>query len=248
MVLTQLLGRTRRPLIASLRRLNLLSSNVKVDFHQKKEGIMIMRMGSSLAFASKVLPTDAHLSRLLQAEIKFEFDNDPPDQVQVHREDIPFSVNDKPGEQWMVLQRKYGKEDIKLEVTMIDLGKVPAEYYPEQAGEDYTSCTITLAVTISKGEGAPVMVIGCTVYPNEIVTDSVSVAEEESSEPQIHQSPDFREMSGDLQIAFRGYLEERGINSNLASILYDLMLNKRKVEYLRWLQTVKDFIENQDEI
>jgi len=92
------------------------------------------------------------------------------------------------------------------------------------------------------------MIIGCTVYPDGIAIDSVSVAKEESSEPQIHQSPDFREMTGDFQIAVREYLEERGINSNLASFLYDLMLNKRKVEYLRWLETVKAFLEKQDEI
>jgi len=106
-------------------------------------------MRSSLAYPSKVVPTDAHLSRLLQAEIKYEIDNDPPAQVVVHREDIPFSVTDMPGEQWMVLQRKYGKEDIKLEVTMIDLGKATAQDDPEQVAE---YCTITLAITISKRE------------------------------------------------------------------------------------------------
>lgn len=46
-----------------------------------------------------------------------------------------------------------------------------------------------------------------------------------------------------LQGDFESFLEERGIDSNLALFIPDLAEYKEQKEYVKWLQNVKKFID-----
>jgi len=52
-----------------------------------------------------------------------------------------------------------------------------------------------------------------------------------------------RELDDELQESLYDYLEERGINDELAAFLHQYMKQKDKTEYVRWMERVKAFIE-----
>lgn len=52
-----------------------------------------------------------------------------------------------------------------------------------------------------------------------------------------------RELDDELQDAIYDFLEERGIDDDLAVFLHRYMKNKDKTEYLRWMEILKSFVE-----
>lgn len=52
-----------------------------------------------------------------------------------------------------------------------------------------------------------------------------------------------RELDDELQDSVYEFLEERGINDELATFLHEYMANKDKTEFIKWLGTVKSFVE-----
>lgn len=57
----------------------------------------------------------------------------------------------------------------------------------------------------------------------------------------------YRELDDELQDSLYEFLEARGINDELAAFLHEYMKNKDKTEFIRWMGTVKTFIEKQVE-
>lgn len=55
----------------------------------------------------------------------------------------------------------------------------------------------------------------------------------------------YRELDDELQDSLYKFLEERGINDELAVFLHQYMKNKDKTELIRWMSIVKSFIEKQ---
>lgn len=53
----------------------------------------------------------------------------------------------------------------------------------------------------------------------------------------------YREMEDELQDSLYRFLEERGISDDLAVFLHQYMKNKDKAEYIRWMETVKFYVE-----
>lgn len=52
-----------------------------------------------------------------------------------------------------------------------------------------------------------------------------------------------RELDEEMQEAVRDYLEERGVNDELAAFLHDYMANKDRTELLRWLKNVESYVK-----
>lgn len=52
-----------------------------------------------------------------------------------------------------------------------------------------------------------------------------------------------RELDDDLQNSLYEYLEARGVDDQLAVFLHKYMKNKDKTEFIKWMETVKAFIE-----
>lgn len=53
----------------------------------------------------------------------------------------------------------------------------------------------------------------------------------------------FRNLSGELRKTLREYLEARGVNDELSGFLHNYMMNKDRIELIRWLGNVKSFVE-----
>ncbi|KAG0227459.1 hypothetical protein BGW42_002933 [Actinomortierella wolfii] len=58
----------------------------------------------------------------------------------------------------------------------------------------------------------------------------------------LYQGPPFAELDERLQVAFEQYLEERGINSDLAWFIPNYVFHKDQIEYTNWLKEFKAFV------
>ena len=104
-----------------------------------------------------------------------------------------FIVDNRPGEQWISLKKKFGeKEEIKIEVTMFD-GSVPAEKSDKgiPIGPD-VELHITLIVNISKGKGSDVMEFECSAWPDSIEIVNVLVRGKDKKPDQLYMGPEFK--------------------------------------------------------
>jgi len=68
-------------------------------------------------------------------------------------------------------------------------------------------------------------------------------AEQELKRRDLYAGPPFENLDVDLQMLLERYLEERGINSALATFVPDLAELKEQREYVGWLGNVKKFID-----
>jgi complement component 1 Q subcomponent-binding protein len=112
---------------------------------------------------------------------------------------------------------------------------------------------VRLIVTIAKpNKGA--IVIECLTQDGESVIEGMShypskeIAEAKTSELQqkkdaLYDGPEFGTLDEDLQQIIERYLDARGINVSMALFVPDYIDYKEQKEYVRWLENVRDFVE-----
>ncbi|KAL3511956.1 hypothetical protein ACH5RR_024673 [Cinchona calisaya] len=184
---------------------------------------------------------EGNILRLLRNEIQYELDRSPPSQH------IPefnlFIVDEKPGEQWIRLQKKFGEtEDIRVDVTMFD-ASVPAKKPGGVVAGGDVQLHITMIVNVFKGEGSDVLEFICSAWPDTIEIRKVFTRGHDRITAQPYTGPGFKNLDDKLQDSLYDFLETRGINDDLAAFLHNYMKNKDKTEFIRWMGTVKSFIE-----
>ncbi|OWM71295.1 uncharacterized protein At2g39795, mitochondrial-like [Punica granatum] len=183
---------------------------------------------------------EGNILRIIRNEIEYELELCPPAQP-VNKYDS-FIVDDRPGEQWISLKRKYGdNEDIAIEATMFD-GAVPLSKAAVIESGDAMQLHITIFVTISKGEGGDVLEFVCSALPDSIEIRRLYTRSSKMP-PQVYLGPQFKELDNKLQELLYDYLEERGVSDELAGFLHEYMRNKDKIELIRWMGTLKSFVE-----
>ncbi|CAL1376807.1 unnamed protein product [Linum trigynum] len=186
------------------------------------------------AFQDKML-------RLLRNEIQYELDHFPPKQPVTSFG--PFILVDKPGEQWIRLKRTFSAdEDIKVEASMFDAA-IPA---PKSSGVDSkenVQLHITMVVNISKPGDDDVLEIMCSAWPDTIEITKVFIRSTKNMPAKPYVGPDFKELDDELQDSLYEFLEARGIGDEIAVFLHEYVKNKGKTEYIRWMDTVKSYME-----
>ncbi|XP_023004841.1 uncharacterized protein At2g39795, mitochondrial-like [Cucurbita maxima] len=218
---------SHKALMSQAHRLNPIPfppENPRVLFKTLRHYISEMRRS---AFEGSIL-------RLLRNEIRYELERHPPDQPVTKFG--AFTIDERPGEQWIRLEREYGEnENIKIEVTMFDHARTPP-------GEDVL-LHITIIVNINKRDSSEVLEIMCSAWPNDLEIDRLLTRRGEKMPAQPYAGPEFKELDDDLQNSLYDYLEARGVDDQLAVFLHKYVKNKDKTEFIRWMETVKAFIE-----
>ncbi|PIA54605.1 hypothetical protein AQUCO_00900874v1 [Aquilegia coerulea] len=199
---------------------------------------------SSLSTQSK---TDQKLVNILDSEIESAEEDGDVESDEIP-DGFPFEIKDDPGKQTIMLGRNYQGEDIKVVVHMP--GPVEEEEQEDEDGdkneshEDDGQTCISMIVSVAKGRNEPCLEFGCTVYPDEISIDSLSVKDPDTSEDDLaYEGPNFSDLDENLQNAFQKYLEARGIKPSTTNFLFEYMSNKENKEYLNWLKNVKYFVK-----
>ncbi|KAK4350216.1 hypothetical protein RND71_029529 [Anisodus tanguticus] len=126
-----------------------------------------------------------------------------------------FLIVERPGEQWIKLNKKFAEnEEIRVEVTMFD-ASVPVKKDSVEIRKVYM-------------RGQKGIVDQPYVGPAFNSTDSLTCLSFSTCE---------------LQNSLYDFLETRGINDGLCVFLHQYMKNKDKLEFIRWMEKAKSFIE-----
>ncbi|KAL1979234.1 hypothetical protein VTN96DRAFT_6418 [Rasamsonia emersonii] len=126
----------------------------------------------------------------------------------------------------------------------------PADREYDELGEP--SFPARVNVTIEK-PGAGALLIQTVAQDGVFEVEEVSyfakpdlahaqTAEKDWTRQSLYAGPPFENLDEDLQNYFERYLEERGINSELANVIPDYIQVKEQKEYVRWLENVKNFV------
>ncbi|GMH17700.1 hypothetical protein Nepgr_019541 [Nepenthes gracilis] len=187
---------------------------------------------------------EGNILRLLRNEIQYELDRSPLEQ-QV-KEFNGFMIDERPGEQWIRLEKKFGEnEEIKAEVTMFD-GSVPVSKSVDgkssKIGEE-VQLHITLIVSTFKEEYDKVLELVCSAWPDSLEIDRVYVRARAQMPHQPYVGPPFKELDDRLQESLYEYLEVRGVDDALCAFLHNYMKFKDRSEFTGWMTNVKSFIE-----
>ncbi|XP_058207163.1 uncharacterized protein At2g39795, mitochondrial-like [Rhododendron vialii] len=245
-------------------------SNLSLHGSRKSKAGLSVRSSKS----KKQPSPDESLLRVLESEISkaaveesdgYTVVNSSSDE-QVPK-NLPFKIQDNPGQQMILLTREYKGETINVEVYTPaedeDEDEDEDEYEDEDENEeeeveeakshkgededdsvdDYES-RIPLAVKVSKKSG-PSLEFGCTADPDGFEIDYLSIKDPENAQEDdiAYQGPKFSDLAEDLQDALYKYLEIRGFNDNTARFLHDYMTSKDRKEYTIWLKRLKKFVE-----
>ncbi|KAK9280710.1 hypothetical protein L1049_014408 [Liquidambar formosana] len=186
-------------------------------------------------------PFESNIIRILRTEIQYQSEYAPPHQpVQKFSS---FTVIDRPGEQWITLRGKFGdNEDLKIEVTMFDGCVLVPKPGDDNTGDD-ARLHISLLVDISKGEGCETLEFVCSAWPDCLEIQKVYILRRDGILARPYMGPDFKALDDKLQNALCGFLKARGVNDELSVFLHQYIFNKDRTELIRWLGTVKSFVE-----
>jgi complement component 1 Q subcomponent-binding protein, mitochondrial len=113
----------------------------------------------------------------------------------------------------------------------------------EFGDDDHYGIDFKVAITKSK----QTMIIDCvagmqniiksvTVHPTEIDAGDSDIME------SLYRGPVFDRLDSDLQIAFRQFLEERGVDEDIGSFILSYSNEKEQKGYVDWLQQVQKFV------
>ncbi|EPS72644.1 hypothetical protein M569_02113 [Genlisea aurea] len=181
---------------------------------------------------------EGNILRLIRNEIQYEADHStsfqPPQELD------SFKVDEMPGEQWIRLSRKFGEnEDIKIEATMFDRS-IPVKKTDDSLDP---KLHLNLVIHIIKQECNQVLEFVCSAWPDSIHIRRVYARGRDPAKDQPFFGPEFKELDDELQDSLYDFLESRGIDEELAGFLHSFMRYKDKAEYIRWMGTLKSFIQ-----
>ncbi|KAL9226739.1 hypothetical protein vseg_002513 [Gypsophila vaccaria] len=183
-------------------------------------------------------PFDSNIIRILRAEIDCNCEYGLPEQPPPSFNH--FSIDERPGEEYVRLTRKFGDEDIKIEATLFD-GCISIPKHDDD-DEDIRH-HISVLVDIYKGEGSDGLGFACSAWQDGLEILKVYRLRRNGLPPNAHMGPHPGKLNYKLRKALHEYLEARGVNDDLSFFLHHLMVNKDRSEFLRWLGKLKTFVE-----
>ncbi|XP_020242491.1 uncharacterized protein At2g39795, mitochondrial-like [Asparagus officinalis] len=154
-----------------------------------------------------------------------------------------FSIDARPGENWFRLTRSYRSETLKIDATTVD-GAAPSTRSPsadDSASSGDGRLHISVIVEVSKGEDSDlVLQFVCSAWPDAMDVEKVFTVRKGAAKAAMpFMGPDFGELDEELQRAVRDYLEERGVNDELAEFLHGYVEGKDRGELVRWLKNIE---------
>ncbi|KAL4559309.1 hypothetical protein LXL04_031447 [Taraxacum kok-saghyz] len=206
--------------------------NNYVDYvpQQSKRYVSLMR---KLAFEDGI-------RRLIRNDIQYELDRSPRTQL------VPkfksFAIDERPGEQWIRLNTKFGDdEDIKVEVTMFRVSTPPTKEGSITTQNDL-ELYISMVIDIVKGEENGILQFLCNIWPESVEIEKVFMRNQDGMAGKPYLGPPFNDLDDELQTSLYDFLETRGINDELAVFLHKCMQHKSKNEYIRWMETLESYV------
>nr|GEX16183.1 mitochondrial glycoprotein [Tanacetum cinerariifolium] len=158
------------------------------------------------------------ICRLIRNDVQYELDRSPPTQL------VPkfksFAIDERSGEQWIRLNKKFGdNEEIKVEVTMFQVSTPPAKESDVTTSNDL-ELYISMVIDIFKDEENGILEFVCNVWPDSVEIEKVFMRDQDGMTGKPYMGPPFDDLDDELQTSLYDFLEERGINDELAVFLH----------------------------
>lgn len=102
-----------------------------------------------------------------------------------------FTVDDRPGEQWIRLEKKFGDEDIKVEVTMFD-GAIPASKSGGSGSSIGNEVQLHVSLIVNITKGGDVFEIMCSAWPDSIEINRLFIRHGNKIPAQPYTGPGFK--------------------------------------------------------
>ncbi|XP_044970793.1 uncharacterized protein At2g39795, mitochondrial-like [Hordeum vulgare subsp. vulgare] len=188
----------------------------------------------------------AFLDRLLRS-LRSEISSCRPEPApQVPPSVAPFAVDDRPGEQYIRLRRAFGEEEVRVDASMIDGAVAPTRSgVAAEDGGPPARMHISVHVEVTK-PARPDFALNfeCSAWPEEMDVERVFPVRRTGPAPeQQYIGRQFRELDEEMQTAVRDYLEQRGVNDELAAFLHTYMENKEQTELVGWLKHIECYLK-----
>uniref|UniRef100_A0A0D9XWQ8 Mitochondrial glycoprotein n=1 Tax=Leersia perrieri TaxID=77586 RepID=A0A0D9XWQ8_9ORYZ len=206
---------------------------------------MLLRRLATSAFRRGA--NDGGVLAAVRAEIAHELSTSSPSpsssSPSLESQDIPdFStVSDAPCGQEVILRRRDASEEVLLSALL-----APLQF---QGEEEPLPRDALMKVFVSKPGVKPVLQFDCRAFAGE--DDNDAAADYDVTAVRYHsfagdagrdkyEGPEFRVLDPQLQVALKGYLLARGVNSKLASSLLHHLVEKERWQYVNWLKTLEE--------
>jgi len=208
--------------------------------------------------------TDLSLSQKLHEEIKFELEaakaaSGVPDFLRDFQSSGIWGIEDVEGNDEVALVRTFGNETIRVLFSIADIDTPQDPAFEDTEGTDSEDAPLAVApircsIVITKGSEQGALSIDALAQDGAMVVDNISfykdskLATELTSEADwkrrgLYIGPQFDHLDTNVQEEFERFLDERGIGGDLALFVPEYSEYKEQKEYVKWLQSVKSFID-----
>ena len=216
---------------------------------------MVMPVMRTFASFEQIEQASQKLTKSLDSEIKYENENYTQlEDIETFLNESGFQFKESDTGIKMSLSKAVGDKMVNIE---FEARQPLPDDMPEQEGqeedeempsENYCDFTVYISDThSSKG-----MVVDATTMDTEIAFNNVmqvdNIAEimkmqrfERSM--QEYNGPDFTTLDERIQNSLTEYLEGYGVNEHLAAFVECMSLDKDQRLYMRWLESIKSFVE-----
>jgi len=209
--------------------------------------------------------TDIALSQKLKEELKYEKESldeagkGTPQFLKTFLEEGIWSIDDIRGNDEVTLKRKFGDENIRIIFSIADIH--PEEDFEENDADGETDpdenpapYPVRAALSITKTTGPGALNIDLMCQEGQFVIENISFYDEASLGTELtadadwkrrglYIGPQFETLDISVQEEFEKFLQERGINTSVASFIPEYASHKEQQEYVKWLTKVNNFIQ-----
>jgi len=195
---------------------------------------------------------ESSLPAIIQSEIEEErsaVEIDPEFLKMKKQIEKKFQIVDQPGDPFVELSRKFGKETLTISFNCQDEETIDDNNY--RVGEDDTEEEVTedeempvgiqFKATLTQESGNRMVV--SAIAGSNITVVGVTMVPAEVNEEEYYAGPPFENLAENLQEGIIEYLEGKGLDDDMSYFIVAYATHKEQNEYETWLHNILEFVE-----
>jgi len=206
--------------------------------------------------------SDVALSQKLKEELTYEKESlseSKPEFLKTFLKDGVWTINDTTGNDEVTITRKFGDENIRVMFSIADIQAEDMEELEEtdsesDAEDNPAPYPVRASLSITKSTGPGALNIDLMCQEGQFVIENISfyddanlgtdlTADADWKRRGLYIGPQFETLDIAVQEEFEKYLQERGIDTTVASFIPEYAAYKEQLEYVKWLSKVNKFIQ-----